>query len=67
MVTHSQLRSVDLSCAAARPTMARQKATIAFAAEQAPAKAAQLIDAEDEDGMRAGTQPSGERLSCPSF
>lgn len=47
--------------------MAWQKATIAFAAEQAPLKAAQLMNAENEDGTRAGTQPRGECHSCPSF
>ena len=46
--------------AAARPTLARQKATIAFAAEQAPAQAAQQIDVEDEDRVSPGTETRGD-------
>ena len=59
-VLHHPCLDQHLCSAGARPTLARHKATIAFAAEQAFAQPSQPIDAEDEDAIRPGMQPRGD-------
>ena len=58
-VLHHLYADKHLYSAAARPTLARHKATIAFAAEQASAQHSQPPNTEEDDAVAPGMQSEG--------